>query len=373
MNKVALISTYLPTKCGIASYSHGLINCLLKNSSDFDIQEIELNISENDKISPKRKVIEEADKESFLNICGYLNSNAVDIVDIQHEFKIYGKPDGENLNTLLDNISKPIVSTLHTVNPELPEKREVVFSKLVNRSDAIFVFSSESKEYLISKYKITALKIEVIPHGVPEIDFTEPIQNSERTGFPEIVFISTGYMRNTKGYEIALQALTKIKSVIPKFQYLIVGSNHPRNETAQDYRKEILNQINDLSLVDNVKVIGEYQTQDELIKLIQLADVCLVPYTRKEQSSSGVLALMLASGRPIVSTPFQFASSIINNKSGVLSNSFQASDFSDAILAIMDKREHWSEIMLHNHQLGSSWSWDNVAQKYLNKYRQLIP
>jgi glycosyltransferase involved in cell wall biosynthesis len=372
MHKLAVLSTFPPRKCGIASYSNDLFESISRSASDFDINEIELITNLDDRINTKRKKILDSNPESYLKICDYLNSSGVDVVDIQHEFKIFGEPDGEYLNILLENISKPIVSTLHTVNQALSAEREKVFCKLVKRSNAIFVFSNSSKLFIVSKYGIKHSLINVIPHGVPEIEFTNPIYSDIYKNNTEIIFISSGYMRNTKGYDLALEALANIKLFIPNFKYVIVGSNHPRNETAQEYRNVILSKINEFGLSDKVQIIDEYQTQTKLIELIQSANVCLLPYSRKEQSSSGVLALMIACGRPVVVTPFQFATTIVSSKSGIVSNSFSVIDFTNSIESILKKSNLWREIGLYNHNIGKSWLWANVAQKYLNVYRQLI-
>ena len=126
--------------------------------------------------------------------------------------------------------------------------------------------------------------------------------------------------------------------------------------------------IEKYNLTKHITFIDRYLPLDSLINYIQLADICLLPYTRKEQSSSGVLALMIACGRPIVSTPFQFASSILTSKSGVLSESFQQNEFTRAIELMFERKKSWKNMVYYNHSLGQTWNWNNVARQYFLGY-----
>ncbi|MBP6024913.1 glycosyltransferase [Ferruginibacter sp.] len=300
----------------------------------------------------------------------YINNSNIHIVDIQHEFKIFGKPDGENILHLLNNIEKPIVSTLHTVFSNLNEQREKVLSEIVKRSDLLYVFSKEAKNHLIEKYKKCECKIKIIPHGVPSIKFKKPGQIRDRNA--DIIFVSAGHMRSTKGYELAITALHSLKKEIPNFRYFILGSNHPENETAQSYRKILVDLVAELNLSDQVVFVSDYLEQEWLIKYIQSADICLLPYTSKNQSSSGILSLMIACGRPVISTPFQFANSYITKSMGIISDSFDHFAFAKSIKGLLHKQELWQSISLYNHKVGLEWSWYKVANSYIEGYKKLL-
>jgi glycosyltransferase involved in cell wall biosynthesis len=324
---IGVISTFPPTQCGIATYSHDLIGSL-KSISPF-LQFIKIELSPcSPHPSNKNYIIQSNETLQYVKASEYINTANIDIVDIQHEFKIFGKPDGENISVLLNSIQKPIITTLHTVSPNLNEQREKIFVEIIKRSNKLYVFSKEAKNHIIGKYKKNNSSIEIIPHGVPKIKFQKPHQIQLRKKFTSnIIFVSAGHMRSTKGYELAIKALHSLKKTNPDFHYLILGSNHPQNETSQLYRETLIKLIAKLNLTKQVTFVSNYLDSKDLIKYIQLADICLTPYTRKDQSSSGVLSLMMACGRPIVSTPFQFAKSYVSEFSGTLSNSFYYSDF----------------------------------------------
>jgi glycosyltransferase involved in cell wall biosynthesis len=176
---IGIISTFPPTQCGIASYSHDLIQSLQLVTPDLRFTKVELSHCTEHGHSSNH-VIQISDPEQYLKASQYINSSDIGIVDIQHEYKIFGKPDGENISILLRHITKPIITTLHTVSANLNEQREKVFHEIVERSDLLYVFSREAKEYIAGKYKKSDSKIEIIPHGVPSIVFKNPGQIIER-------------------------------------------------------------------------------------------------------------------------------------------------------------------------------------------------
>lgn len=262
---------------------------------------------------------------------------------------------------------------MHTVNQGLPATREQTFMNILNRSDLLYLFSQESSGYIQSKYKIQPTKIVVIPHGVPNIEFKLPHDNPKINQYSnEIVFVSAGHMRDSKGYDIAIRALNILRKENIAFHYYIIGSNHPENESANTYRNVLLALVDKLSLKGKVTFINDYLPLKDLIDFIQLADVCLLPYSRKEQSSSGVLSLMIACGRPIVSTPFQFATCQMTNSSGTISESFFPADYAIAIKSLIRDRHSWEKIMLHNYTIGRSWGWTQVAKLYSLGYDMFL-
>ena len=374
LNKIGVISTFPPTQCGIATYATDLIEHLNRQYPLLEICRFELinNLSINEN-GASYNIIKADDPEDFINAAEIINSSDIDLLDIQHEFKIYGRPDGENVLIILDKVRKPVVTTLHTVSPGQSKSRENILKKILEKSKLLFVFSNEAKQSLIERYKANQKSIAVIPHGTPSVRFQFPDEEKAKQNCPyDLVFVSSGHMRSTKGYEIAIQALNQLRLKLGRFHYYILGSDHPQNENAQNYRGNLLDMIEKYNLTKHITFIDRYLPLDSLINYIQLADICLLPYTRKEQSSSGVLALMIACGRPIVSTPFQFASSILTSKSGVLSESFQQNEFTRAIELMFERKagKIWYTIIILLVRLGTGIMWQGNI--FLDIVYQLI-
>ena len=212
LSKIGIVSTFPPTHCGIATYSTDLIEHLKLQFPFLKISQFELVNDSFTDFSRNHNWIRNSYSEEYLKTADYINSSDIDVLDIQHEFKIFGNSDGENISILLDNVRKPIVTTLHTVNKEQSIDRENIFKRVVLRSDLLFVFSKQIKHYLIDKYDLNTKKICVIPHGVPSIPFRLPNEISGRLNYSDdLIFVSSGHMRETKGYEIAIKALAGIQ------------------------------------------------------------------------------------------------------------------------------------------------------------------
>ncbi len=369
-HKIAIISTFPPTQCGIATYSNDLCQSLRSLNQPLEIVSIVIQTDEQ-QITQNVLEIRSNKIDDYHKICDYINSSDIDLVDIQHEFKLYGDPYGEHVIILLKNIKKPIFTTLHTVFAKLNASRENVFTEIITRSDRLFVFSAEAKDFIVEKYGKSFSQIDVIPHGVPKIIFKKPEDIPERISSP-VVFVSSGHMRDTKGYDTAIKSLQQLKKEGFDFHYLIIGSNHPKNDTSQPYRDYLVNLNNEFELSKHVTFINEYLDNARLIQYIQSADVCLLPYTGKEQSSSGVLSLMVACGKPVVSTPFQFAKCYINSSMGIVADSFTQDDFLKAIRKLLVIKDSWSEMSFYNHNVGKEWRWDKVAQKYYSGYKPFL-
>ena len=120
-------------------------------------------------------------------------------------------------------------------------------------------------------------------------------------------FITTGLLRPAKGIEHVITAMSEVKKRFSDFVYVICGAEHPRNATAKEYRSRLCAAVSDSGLENHIFFVERFLGWPELIRAIQACDVGILAYTALEQCSSGVLALMLGCGRPVIATDFQYA------------------------------------------------------------------
>jgi len=127
-------------------------------------------------VDPERVRFElrENDLASYRAAAEFLNFSNVDLVCLQHEYGIFGGEAGSHILWLLRSLKMPIVTTLHTVlrDPN-PQQREVM-EELASLSDRLIVMSEHSSEFLRDTYHVPAEKIDLIPHGVPDLPFVDP-------------------------------------------------------------------------------------------------------------------------------------------------------------------------------------------------------
>src|SRR6185369_14571493 len=118
--------------------------------------------------------IAEQDLSSYLRAADFLNISDVDVVCLEHEFGIFGGTAGSHVLALLRELRMPIVTTLHTVLREPNAEQRRVMRGLVHLSTRLVVMSERGREFLRDIYQVPENKIDLIPHGIPDMPFADP-------------------------------------------------------------------------------------------------------------------------------------------------------------------------------------------------------
>jgi glycosyltransferase involved in cell wall biosynthesis len=152
----------------------------------------------------------------------------VDLVCLQFEYGIFGGKAGSHILTLLRDLRMPIVTTLHTIlNLPTPDQR-LVLEEVAALSDRLIVMSERGSEYLQTIYGVLPEKIDLIPHGIPDVPFVDPSFNKDLFGVEgKTVLLSFGLLSANKGIETVISALPDIVARYPDIVYIIVGATHP--------------------------------------------------------------------------------------------------------------------------------------------------
>jgi glycosyltransferase involved in cell wall biosynthesis len=204
-----------------------------------------------------------------------------------------------------------------------------------------------------------------MPHGVPATSFRWPGEVTLAEVPPRAVkFITSGLIRPGKGIEHVLAAFAQVKKVNSDFAYVVCGADHPGNPKAQDYRSQLLSSVNDLRLKEHVFFVNRFLGVPELIAAIQACDVGILAYTGPHQSSSGVLALTLSCGRPVIASDFQHAKAILNERTGILVTIGDVSGLAAAIKSLASNIGERQKMSAACYDSTRSWTWLEVAQKH---------
>lgn len=286
---------------------------------------------------------------------------------LQHEFKLYGGADGENVIGFLQTLKCPVVTTLHTVWPLFPPVRQRVFLEVLRRSNRLVVFSEIAADILRASYGVAATRVDVIPHGVPSVPFRR-LGEIELSGVPprSVKFITTGLLRPAKGIEHAIAALGEVKKRFSDFAYVICGADHPRNAGAREYRSKLLAAVSHHALQEHVFFVDGFLEWPALVAAIQACDVGILAYTPPGQSSSGVLALTLACGRPAIATDFQYARAILDGHNGIVVPAGDVNALASAIESLARDAGQRRRMAERSYNSTRSWVWPDVAQRHLD-------
>jgi len=176
IHKIAFLGDYMPRKCGIATFTTDLLTAVALERPQTECFSVSVNDTKEGYKYPDevRFEIEEHDVSSYQRAADFLNISNVDIVCLQHEFGIFGGPAGSHVLALLGELRRPVVTTLHTLLSEPKTDQRHVMQELIARSTRLVVMTERGRKMLLESYQAPAAKVELIPHGIPDIPFVDP-------------------------------------------------------------------------------------------------------------------------------------------------------------------------------------------------------
>jgi glycosyltransferase involved in cell wall biosynthesis len=289
--RVAVIGNHLPRQCGIATFTTDLCDAIAVEYGAAGVFVVAVNDPQSRYSYPARVRFEitESDLSSYRAAADFVNSNNVDLACLQHEYGIFGGKSGSHVLRLLQNLKMPVVTTLHTVLREPDIDQLIVMQEITARSDRLIVMSKHSSQFLQDVFGVQGEKIDLIPHGIPDLPFTEPAPSSSKG---KTVLLTFGLLSSNKGFESVIQALPRILSRHSNVVYMIAGATHPhvRRREGDRYRLQLQALAKDLGVEENVVFHNRFVSAQEMASLVGSADIYITPYRYEAQAVSGTLA-----------------------------------------------------------------------------------
>jgi len=368
VKRIAYLSTYPPRECGIATFTKDLIDSMdLVDGFKSYVIAIDNEEEINDYDRHVKFSIERNTINSYCAAAEYINNSSIDLVNIQHEFGLFGGDEGEYLVKFLDKLSKPVVTTLHTVRPDFNPKALQVLRRIVSKSDVVVVIA-EAAAKMLSQQGIFYKNCVSIPHGCPEIDFVDSKSIKQSLGLDNRLVVSTfGLISRGKGIEYAIRSLPYVVKNAPDMVYLIIGQTHPEilKREGETYRNSLIKLVSELRLEKHVRFNNRFLSKRELVRYLQATDIYLTPYISPNQISSGALTYALGAGKAVVSTPYFHAQETINANRGVLCKFNDPLSLAQGINSLLDEKYRKS-IQRRVYQYSRRFLWSNVARTYGN-------
>lgn len=373
VRKVAFVGDYLPRKCGIATFTSDLLTAVAAAHPQSQCFAVSVNDLKSGYDYPDvvRFEIEEQDLPSYLRAADFLNISNVDIVCLQHEFGIYGGIAGGHVLALMRELRMPIITTLHTVLREPRTDQRRVMQELVSLSTRVVVMAERGREMLQEIYQAPPAKIDVIPHGIPDVGFVDPTYFKDQFGVEgRVVLLTFGLLSPNKGIEYVLNALPGILEKFPDVVYIVLGATHPNElrDHGEAYRLslEILAKKNKVD--KNVIFYNQFVDLENLKEFIGAADLYVTPYLNEAQITSGTLAYTFGSGKAVISTPYWHAAELLANDQGVLVPFGDSQAIAREVISLLgdDVRRH--SIRKNAYRLGRDMVWNRVAQLYMQTF-----
>ncbi len=366
--RIAFVGNYLPRECGIATFTTDLCTALASEYGEGRLFAIPVNDPDSSYEYPEQVRLElsQEDIASYERAAEFLNFNGNDLVCLQHEYGIFGGSAGRYILALLRRLKMPLVTTLHTVLREPDANQRIVLEEIAHLSDRLVVMSDLAAQLLREVYAVPSGKIDVIPHGVPDLPFMDPNYFKDKFGTEgKSVLLTFGLLSPNKGIENVIRALPAILARHPNVVYIVSGVTHPhiRRREGERYREELQALAEQLGVSDHLILNNRFVNADELVEHIGAADIYITPYRHEAQVVSGTLAIALGAGKAIISTPYWHAKELLAEKRGVIVPFDSPGAIAEAVLALLenDAERHAMRKRAYLYSRGTTWSKTAIA------------
>src|SRR5208282_5184805 len=375
IQKMAFLGDYLPRKCGIATFTSDVLTAVATEHPQSQCFAVPVNDIKGGYEYPKevRFEIEEQDLPSYLRAADFLNISNVDVVCLQHEFGIYGGPAGSQVLALLRELRMPVVTTFHTLLSKPTADQWRVMQELTARSTRLVVMTERGQQMLQQIYQTPAAKIDLIPHGIPDVPFTDPNFFKEQFQVEgKLVLLTFGLLSPNKGIEHMLNALPEILVEFPNVVYMVLGATHPNllREQGEAYRLSLERLAKKKKIQKNVIFYNRFVELEELMEFIGAADLYVTPYLNEAQITSGTLAYTFGAGKAVVSTPYWHAAELLAEERGVLVPFGDSRAIGREICGLLRDATRRNALRKNAYKLGREMVWSNVARLYMHSFEQ---
>jgi glycosyltransferase involved in cell wall biosynthesis len=373
--RIAFVGNYLPRECGIATFTTDLCNAVAGEFGEERLFAIPVNDPDSNYKYPEQVRLEltQEDVDSYERAADFLNFNGNDLVCLQHEYGIYGGTAGRHILTMLRRLKMPLVTTLHTVLREPDEHQRAVLEEIARLSDRLVVMSELAAQMLREVYAVPSGKIDVIPHGVPEMQFMDPNYHKDKFGTEgKSVLLTFGLLSPNKGIENVIRALPAILARYPKVVYIVTGVTHPhiRKRDGESYREGLRALAKELGVSEQLIFNDRFVSTEELVEHVGAADIYITPYRQEAQIVSGTLAIALGAGKAIVSTPYWHARELLAEKRGVIVPFDKPQAIAEAVLALLENDAERHAMRKRAYLYSRGTTWPKTARAYMASFQR---
>jgi glycosyltransferase involved in cell wall biosynthesis len=375
IRRIAVIGNYLPRQCGIATFTTDLCESLASAYPETSFIALPVNDVAGGYAYPPRVRFEltQNDPASYRSAADFLNINNLDLVCLQHEYGIFGGKAGSHILALLRELHMPLVTTMHTVLDQPDPSQRHVTEELVELSDRLVVMSRRGAEFLRRVYDVAPEKVDIVPHGIPDVPFVDPNFYKDHFGVQgRIVLLTFGLLSPNKGIEHVISALPSVLERFPQVVYIVLGTTHPhvRTREGESYRLSLERLARRQGVAPNVLFYNRFVSIGELVEVIGAADIYITPYLNRAQITSGTLAYTVGCGKAVISTPYWYAEELLDDQRGVLVPFADSASISREVIALLENEAERHAMRKRAYLLGREMVWPRVAQLYARSFER---
>jgi glycosyltransferase involved in cell wall biosynthesis len=366
--KVAFISSFPPRKCGIATFTSDLIkNITLSAKGEFEPLVVAMRSEEQKYNEPVKFEMRQDVKNDYICAADYINFSHVDLVSVQHEFGLFGGEAGSYLSLLLNRLSAPVITTLHTVLDDPNPAYHKSLMDVCNASYKVITMNERGVDMLRDTYGIAGKKVQLISHGIPDLPFVDSSYYKHKFGMDgRRTILTFGLLNKNKGIEVMLKAMPSIIKAEPSVLYIVLGMTHPSvlKHDGESYRFSLQRIVKELGLQKHVIFHNRFVKDEELSNFLCAADIYVTPYLKREQLTSGTLSFAVGTGKAVVSTPYWAAMELLAKGQGKLVQFGDSKQTAEAIVEILQNDSLFYSLRRKAYEYGRSRTWPRIGQVY---------
>lgn len=371
IRRVVLIGSFPPRRCGIATFTSDVREALRIALPGLDCRVVAMTDDGGDYDYGPDVVIQVRQNRlaDYLEAARTINDGRPDIVCVQHEFGLFGGPAGEHLMLMLDAVTAPVTTTLHTVLTDPDPDQRRVFERLIRRSDQVIVMAEHGRRILTETWKVSATKVVVTPHGAPDRPLVDTKAPKARLGLDgREVMLTFGLLSPGKGLESMIRAVPEIVKLRPGALYVILGATHPHliAREGEAYRERLFALAGELGVGDHVRFHNQYVDTPLLLDWLAAADLYVTPYLNEAQITSGTLSYAVALGKAVISTPYWHAQELLADGRGVLTPFNDPKALADAAIDLLANPRRLADLRRRAWEAGRETLWSRLAERYLD-------
>jgi glycosyltransferase involved in cell wall biosynthesis len=373
IRRVAFVGNYLPRQCGIATFTTDVAEAISAASDEISSLVVAVTDTDEGYDYPERVRLElkQEDLSSYHRAAEFLNLSDIDVLCLQHEYGIYGGPNGSHILTLLREVRMPVVTTLHTVLETPDAMQRDVLKEIARLSDRLVVMSKRAVGYLHTIYGIPKEKVDFIPHGIPDVAFVDPNFYKDKFNVEgKTVLLTFGLLSPNKGIEHVISAMPAIVAKYPDVVYMVLGVTHPHvlRHEGERYRNSLEQLAKEQGVDDKVIFVNEFVGLNDLVEYIGAADIYVTPYMNTQQIVSGTLAYTVGAGKAVVSTPYWYAEEMLDRERGLLAAVGDPASMAEQVLYLLDNEAERHAMRKRAYLFGREMIWPRVAERYLETF-----
>ncbi len=374
--RIAVIGNYLPRQCGIATFTTDLCSAISAEYGSARLLALPVNDTDQGYDYPARVrwSLAQNDLSSYSDAAEFLNFNNIDMVCLQHEYGIFGGPAGSHILHLLQGLKMPVVTTLHTVLREPDANQLMVMEQIAELSDRLIVMSQLSSQFLQEIFKVPGSKIDMVPHGVPDLPFLDPNFYKDRFDVEgKAVLLTFGLLSPNKGIENVIRALPQILAKHKHVVYIVAGATHPHilRREGDHYRSSLQALAKDMGVASQVIFHNRFVNPEEMVEYIGAADIYITPYRHEAQVVSGTLAYALGAGKAIISTPYWHAIELLDDRRGALVPFQNPDAIAQKTIELLDTPAIRHAMRKRAYLFAREMVWKRVAQGYMESFSRV--